>query len=113
MDCPRCGGTLTAYKLGDAETVACDDCVYVGVPVDHTSATERPESWTEALERFYEQHRAEDVPLSDAVVPVFEDADGSASTDAVVPRFERATGEAPPGGGGTKESDTRRTDQRD
>ena len=52
MDCPRCGGSLSQYRLGDAETVACDDCIYVGVAVDHTSEPGHRESWTEALDRF-------------------------------------------------------------
>jgi reverse gyrase len=85
MDCPRCGGSLTSYQLADAETVACDDCIYVGVSVDHTSKNQRPEPWTDALERFYRGQQSveqveeivahEDVPLSDAVIPVFEAAD--------------------------------------
>jgi hypothetical protein len=84
MDCPRCGGSLTQYQLADADTVACDDCIYVGVAVDHTSEKGSRESWTEALDRFYQQHSAEqveelldheDVPVPDDVKPIFERAD--------------------------------------
>jgi len=90
MDCPRCGGSLTEYQLADAETVACDDCSYVGVAVDHTSETGQRESWTEALDRFYQEHSAEqvkevlaheEVPLSEDVLPVFESAEAEASAD--------------------------------
>lgn len=88
MDCPRCGGSLTQYQLADAETVACDDCIYVGVSVDHTSEKGQRESWTEALDRFYQEHSAEqveevlaheEVPLSEDVLPVFESAEEQAS----------------------------------
>jgi len=88
MDCPRCGGSLTRYQLSDAETVACDDCSYVGVSVDHTSEQGRQESWTEALDRFYREHSAEQVQevlaheavaLSEDVLPVFEAAEEHAS----------------------------------
>ena len=110
MDCPRCGGTLTVYRLAETETVACEDCAYVGVPVDHTSAAERAESWTEALSRFYEQHRSdtpvdevvtrEGVPRPDAVRPVFEDASASAAEAAAPER-------------GSKESETQQADPGD
>lgn len=29
--CPRCGGALSGYSLGDRSTIACDDCGYAGV----------------------------------------------------------------------------------
>lgn len=29
--CPRCGSTLVGYRLGDRETVACDDCGFADV----------------------------------------------------------------------------------
>jgi hypothetical protein len=91
MDCPRCGGSLSQYRLGDAETVACDDCIYVGVAVDHTSEPGHRESWTEALDRFYQQHSEEqveelldheDITVPADVKPIFErpaEADGDAA----------------------------------
>lgn len=54
MECPRCGGTVSAYRLGEDEARSCDSCGYVGVPVDHGSEPPPRESWTEALERFRE-----------------------------------------------------------
>ncbi|MFC7234492.1 hypothetical protein [Halosegnis marinus] len=30
-DCPRCGATLVAYRMGDRETVACDGCGFADV----------------------------------------------------------------------------------
>jgi hypothetical protein len=85
MDCPRCGGSLTHYQLADAETVACGDCTYVGVPVDHTSEQTHHESWTEALNRFHQEHSAEQdkdtAPFSAAVIPVFEAANGDNESD--------------------------------
>lgn len=29
--CPRCGGHVAVYSLGDRETAACDDCGYAGI----------------------------------------------------------------------------------
>jgi len=63
------------YQLGDAETEACQDCIYVGIAVDHTSNDGRPESWDEALARFYEEHGT--TPERGKEFPVFETADAS------------------------------------
>lgn len=30
-NCPRCGGHIAVYSLGDRETAACDDCGYSGI----------------------------------------------------------------------------------
>lgn len=29
--CPRCGGTISVYAIGEDETYGCDDCGYVGI----------------------------------------------------------------------------------
>lgn len=58
MECPRCGGDVTVYRLGSNETVACDDCEYAGIPVEHGSEPQPSESWTAAIERFYDGHRS-------------------------------------------------------
>jgi len=55
MECPRCGGRLTRYRLGERETVGCQECEYVGVTVDHTAEHGPPESWDDAIDRFEEQ----------------------------------------------------------
>jgi DNA-directed RNA polymerase subunit M/transcription elongation factor TFIIS len=52
MDCPRCGGALSAYALGEAEAVACEDCGYLGAPVEHRPDPRGAESWEEAVARF-------------------------------------------------------------
>lgn len=82
MACPRCGGSLTVYQLADAQSVACDDCTYVGVSVDHTSDAQQHESWDDAIERFYQGAKSveqvkelvdhETVPFSDADAVVEE-----------------------------------------
>lgn len=59
MDCPRCGGDLVSYELEGEEAVVCEGCGYVGVPADHRPEGEEPETWTRALRRFRERHRAE------------------------------------------------------
>lgn len=52
MDCPRCGGSLVTYALGEEQTAVCESCGYVGVPADHRTQGTDPESWDEALRRF-------------------------------------------------------------
>lgn len=51
--CPRCGGGLDTFVLGDARAVACEDCGYADVPADHSPA-ERvdEESWASILRRY-------------------------------------------------------------
>lgn len=46
--CPRCGGELTRYTLGDRESVLCDDCGYAGVPVTHGD-----DAWRTAVDRIF------------------------------------------------------------
>lgn len=89
MVCPRCGGSLIAYELSDAETVSCDDCSYIGVSVDHTSTDGERESWDEAIDRFYEQHRDEP-PESDDVEVSEEDVELIADADKVKPTYAPA-----------------------
>ncbi len=52
MDCPRCGGRLDRYELADRVEASCDDCGYVGVPVDHGSERPTDEPWTDVVERY-------------------------------------------------------------
>jgi len=46
------------------ETQSCLRCNYLGVPVEHTSDRDDPESWDDAISRFYEKYGG------DAEVPV-------------------------------------------
>lgn len=46
-DCPRCGGCLSRFTLGDRASVLCDDCGYAGVPVDHGGE----DAWRTAVDR--------------------------------------------------------------
>ncbi|CCQ37474.1 small CPxCG-related zinc finger protein [Natronomonas moolapensis 8.8.11] len=78
MECPRCGGPLSRYQLGEKVSYACDECVYVGVEVNHR-ATPRPlESWEEALSRFYHRRTTEQSPPD------------SSNSDTLAERAERA-----------------------
>lgn len=52
MECPRCGGPLGRYSLGDQEAIRCESCGYVGVPVEHRGERKRVESWEEAISRY-------------------------------------------------------------
>lgn len=58
MECPRCGGRLETYSLGEEESVGCESCGYVGVEVEHDHEPLRFESWDDAIERFYEKHES-------------------------------------------------------
>lgn len=53
-ECPRCRAPLERLSLADVETVACHECGYADVPVDHESEPEQIESWRDAINRFYE-----------------------------------------------------------
>lgn len=55
MECPRCGADMETYSLGGREAQACESCNYVGVPVEHQSEREKPETWADALSRFEER----------------------------------------------------------
>lgn len=52
MNCPRCGGSIESFQLGDARSQVCQDCEYVGIPTDHGAERSSSESWSDALERF-------------------------------------------------------------
>ncbi|AGN02904.1 hypothetical protein L593_14850 [Salinarchaeum sp. Harcht-Bsk1] len=58
MECPRCGGEIETYSLAGHDADICESCGYVGVAVEHQSEPEEFESWTDALERFYEEQSA-------------------------------------------------------
>lgn len=78
MNCPRCGGTLEVYRLGDGESRSCQDCQYVGIEVEHASEGRRSESWDDALERF--RTHATDRRVSsdgDTASPGDDDSNGS------------------------------------
>lgn len=83
MDCPRCGGRLDRYELADRVEASCDDCGYVGVPVDHESERPADEAWTDVVER-YEQafEDAGDVDTGPAPPTVPED-EGDPEPDTV------------------------------
>lgn len=34
MGCPRCGGPLSEFTLGDSRSATCEDCGWVGVDID-------------------------------------------------------------------------------
>ena len=53
-ECPRCQARLERLTLGEATTVACSRCGYADVPVEHEAEWEKPESWREAINRFYQ-----------------------------------------------------------
>jgi len=82
MRCPRCGGHVTVYELGEAVSKVCEDCSYVGVLVDHRPEDTDIESWDDALTRF-ETEFADSVP--DGVARVTDDTtppDGPLGNDA-------------------------------
>ncbi|WP_247728415.1 hypothetical protein [Halovivax limisalsi] len=54
-DCPRCQSPLERLSLAEAETVACTRCGYADIPVEHEAEWDEPESWRDAMNRFYEQ----------------------------------------------------------
>ena len=108
MECPRCGGTLTHYTLGEREAFGCQDCAYVGISVDHTAEHGPPESWDDAIDRFQAQGQTVTVVTRDDLpteVPVAElpdeeelvngvDEEEIEEGDLVLPVFEDAAGES-------------------
>lgn len=54
-DCPRCGSALERLTLGEVETVSCNRCGFADVPVEHEPEWEEPESWRDAMNRFYDE----------------------------------------------------------
>lgn len=79
MECPRCGGAVTVYRLGDQESYVCADCEYVGIDVEHGAEPEEIESWDVALDRFYERSAG----AADAGAGIAADGEpGAGGTDA-------------------------------
>ncbi|WP_435358133.1 zf-TFIIB domain-containing protein [Haloarchaeobius sp. DFWS5] len=60
--CPRCDSSLSHYALRDVEAYGCDSCGWVGVDVEHRSEPVRIESWQDAMSRFYQKFRYEELP---------------------------------------------------
>jgi ribosome-binding protein aMBF1 (putative translation factor) len=56
MECPQCGGSLNTYALDGSEASVCPDCGYVGIPAEHRKTAPDPETWDEAVRRFYRAH---------------------------------------------------------
>ena len=52
IDCPKCGGRLTDYRLGDRVAVGCETCGYVGIDAEHRGEPTDRETWGDALRRF-------------------------------------------------------------
>lgn len=55
--CPRCGGGLDRFELGDRVAIQCEDCGWAGVPFDRTRPRQYrlavdEEEWEDALQRF-------------------------------------------------------------
>jgi uncharacterized Zn finger protein (UPF0148 family) len=59
-ECPRCGAPLESVTLSGKTAWYCEECGYADVPVEHQREAEANESWQEALNRFYDEHRSED-----------------------------------------------------
>lgn len=47
-NCPRCGGELNRYELGERQSIQCDGCGYVGVEIASDTAP-----WQRAVERVF------------------------------------------------------------
>ena len=103
MECPRCGGTLTRYTLGEREAAGCEECAYVGISVDHTAEHGPPESWDDAIDRFEAQGQSVTVTRNGLPVEVPRgelpaeeelvngvDSEAIEEEDLVVPVFEDA-----------------------
>lgn len=92
MECPRCGGGLTVYRLGGESSWVCKECGSVGVETEHGSEPVRTETWEQALQRFYAQHA--DPDDGESVGPDDPDADGTDGTaPEPSPRAETAAAE--------------------
>lgn len=84
MECPRCGGTVTVYRLRGRESFACDDCEYVGIEVEHGSERRPSESWAAALSRFRGREKRSETRETDDAETTTEDEDaGDVSRDGV------------------------------
>lgn len=82
MDCPRCGGGLERYRLGEREAHTCPSCRYVGVATDHRSTPRPRESWDDALVRFRERAVADRLDDEAAAALSALDLPGSGRTRA-------------------------------
>jgi len=53
MDCPRCGGNLEEFALGDSQSSSCPACGWVGVAVDLGLGKDdaMDESWDSVMNR--------------------------------------------------------------
>ncbi|MFB6148628.1 MAG: hypothetical protein ABEJ48_03085 [Halobacteriales archaeon] len=53
MDCPRCGGAVETYTLGEREASSCDRCGWVGIDAILQDEPTRPEndSWEEVIQQ--------------------------------------------------------------
>lgn len=67
MECPRCGSDLERYTLDGQETVSCETCGYVGVPVDHRGNRHQVETWHEAISRVPDVGQIESVTVESRV----------------------------------------------
>lgn len=55
MDCPRCGGSLSEYRLDERAATVCEDCGYLDLAAELNGEPEANESWDEALSRYQDQ----------------------------------------------------------
>lgn len=98
MECPECGGPLDAYVLDGREASICERCGWVGIEADHRGEGVTPESWDDALARFYERHVATERRRSD-LPPV-------AAADGEVADASPTADEGPDGTDGTPDDGT-------
>ena len=48
--CPRCGGDLDRFELGDHQALQCANCGYAGIPVGmNDGAADRDEGWVDVI----------------------------------------------------------------
>jgi len=90
MDCQRCGGAVRTFELDGHEALVCEDCGYLGVPVEHRVEPREDETWGEALARFRAERggaTVDDVVESDkgtgtdvAMAPTDDEASDGADT---------------------------------
>ncbi|WP_262176296.1 hypothetical protein [Haloarcula laminariae] len=128
MECPRCGGTVTRYRLGEREAIGCQECAYVGVSVDHTAKRGPPESWDDAIDRFQDRGQTVTVVTRDDLSAAVPDGELPAEEelvngvgseerddgDLVVPVFDAVDdGTADRRDDGESADETRRTESAD
>jgi len=78
MTCPRCGATLVRYTLEGSEAVVCEQCGYVGAPVEHGGEPAEVEPWEEVVSGIDPTDGAAEVE-SETGVPDVEAAESSAA----------------------------------